>query len=461
MSKKLCRVLSVLLAFVMVLSLVSCGSSSGGSSSKNTASFEAVTIVDDDYITIKVESFEKNSFSFYLENKTESVNLMFAIDNASVNGVMCDTLWATTVGAGLKSYSDVTFSSLSSYGINYIETVELALRVYNSDDWFADDYFDETVTLTVSNTSTDPSTYVVTSDNYQKVVLVDSNGVKVSVIDYDKNYTWGPSFLLYIENNTDKNIMVSADNVGVNGFSCDPYWAKEVYAGKVAYSNMYWFDSTLEECNIESIDTVTMTLRAYDSDNWSSRDIFNTTVQMSSVSTVSNETEQEESVSSEDVEFVSVDMSQLENMVGMTVSSVLEDYSSMGFELYTAEGETPVYYSTYAELFGLKTMLLLYSSSGSIVDGTMTMRSYSSDSYETATNDYLSVREKLIATYGEPDYSNSDVGNMTVSEILETIESGSEVYERWTEDNFAVENTTYIMDGYVYICFGVLSSDLQ
>ncbi len=250
-------------------------------SSENDVSFEAVTIVDDDNITIRVESFEDNTFSFYLENKTESTSLMFSINNAAVNDVMCDPFWAKSLGAGLKTYSDVSFSSLSNYGINYIETVELELRVYDNDDWLADDYYNETVTLTVQNTSSDPSTFAVTSGNgYQSVVLVDSDGVKVTAIDYDEDYTWGPSFLLCIENSTDKNIMVTADDVGVNGFSCDPYWAKTVYAGKTAYSNMYWFESTLEENYIETIETVTFTLRAYDDDDWLSDDIVNVSVEL-------------------------------------------------------------------------------------------------------------------------------------------------------------------------------------
>ncbi|MCD7729544.1 MAG: hypothetical protein LUI60_06505 [Clostridia bacterium] len=301
----LSAVLAVCLAFGMAgcgflddtdtvtTSTSSTGSSSSSSSSsednssnngKNTATFEAVTIADNGYLTIIVESYEKDylfgpAFKVYLENKTADTTIMFSITDAAVNGIMCDPLWAKEVGSGLKSYSYVYFSSLEDNGINYIKTVEMAFRAYDSDDWLADDLFEETVTLTVQNTTTESSTFSVASENgFSAVELVNSSGVLIKIIDYDEDYLLGPRFIVYIENSTDKTLMVTVDDVGVNGYDCDPYWATEVWAGKAKYSSMYWFSSTLSNYNIDAIQTVTFTLRAYDSDNWLSADIINKSV---------------------------------------------------------------------------------------------------------------------------------------------------------------------------------------
>ena len=72
---------------------------------------------------------------------------VITIDDVSVNDFMCDPYWAETVAPGKKTYSDISWSesSLAGNGINYIENVEGRIKAYDSDDWMADDLFNQVI----------------------------------------------------------------------------------------------------------------------------------------------------------------------------------------------------------------------------------------------------------------------------------------------------------------------------
>lgn len=83
----------------------------------------------------------------YMENKTDR-NLMYAWDMVSVNGFMIDPFWTTSVTAGKKACSEVTFyrSDLESNGIEDVSEIEFTLLVSDYDDWEAPYLLEETYT---------------------------------------------------------------------------------------------------------------------------------------------------------------------------------------------------------------------------------------------------------------------------------------------------------------------------
>lgn len=114
-------------------------------------------LVDNDYVTVIVTGYEMDSIwgytvNVYLVNKTDS-EVMFSVDDASVNGYMADPIWAESVSAGKCAFDSIYWydSTLEEIGItdpeNEIETIEFSLRAYNNEDWSADDYVEQTVTL--------------------------------------------------------------------------------------------------------------------------------------------------------------------------------------------------------------------------------------------------------------------------------------------------------------------------
>ena len=80
---------------------------------------------------------------------------------------------------------------------------------------------------------------------------------------------------LYLINATDKDLTFSADDVSVNGYMVDPFWAKSIGAGQVGFSEMTWLKSGLEENGITEVEEIELRLRIYDSNDWLAGDVFN------------------------------------------------------------------------------------------------------------------------------------------------------------------------------------------
>jgi hypothetical protein len=73
---------------------------------------------------------------------------MFSWDDVSVNDFMIDPFWASTLVAGAKTVSTISFyeSDLEENGITDISKIEFNLRVYDFDDFFAEDIVDAVFT---------------------------------------------------------------------------------------------------------------------------------------------------------------------------------------------------------------------------------------------------------------------------------------------------------------------------
>lgn len=159
------KVLAVLMACVFSFVLASCGGSSTSGTTgtveekvKNgeTESFEAKVFVDDENCSFAISGIDEDSFMGYtlkvdLENKTDK-NLMFALEDVSVNGFMCDPFWANSVQGGKKAKSDISFlsSDFEELGIETVEEIEFTLRVYDEDDWSAPELVEKTFTYTIN-----------------------------------------------------------------------------------------------------------------------------------------------------------------------------------------------------------------------------------------------------------------------------------------------------------------------
>lgn len=99
-----------------------------------------VILYDNDEYSVIVLSNEADGGDFlmhyYLENKTGH-EIMFSMDDVSVNGYMADPFWGTSVAAGKKLYATACFyeSILSDNDISTVEEIEFTLRVSNADSW--------------------------------------------------------------------------------------------------------------------------------------------------------------------------------------------------------------------------------------------------------------------------------------------------------------------------------------
>jgi len=260
------------------------GNSNGADKTeKNEISFEELTVVDNKECSIKITKIDTKNIWGYtlkaqLENKSASKTYMFSVERAAINGVECDPLFATEVAATKKSNNDISFSDpiFDENDIGQYTDIELAFRVYDSDDWNADPVAEETVHIYPYGE--DKATKFERSAQASDNVILDNEYAKVIVTGYEKDEIWGYTVNLFLLNKTDKSLMFSVDNASVNGFMADPFYAAEVSAGKCAFSSMAWSDTTLEENDIKDVKEIEFELRVYDSDNWLGDDFAKETI---------------------------------------------------------------------------------------------------------------------------------------------------------------------------------------
>ena len=115
--------------------------------------FTEQVLVDDDNCTVKITDIKADLLWGYtlkvqLENKTEK-ELMFSFDKVSVNGYMCDPFWASAVTTGMKSNEDISFAweSFEKNGIENPTDINFVLRVSDYEDWTADALVEQEYTI--------------------------------------------------------------------------------------------------------------------------------------------------------------------------------------------------------------------------------------------------------------------------------------------------------------------------
>jgi len=246
-------------------------------------SFESFTPIDNEECSVTIKELDPDNIWGYtiktvLENKSSEKTYMFSVTAASVNGVDADPFFAAEVAPGKKSNEEITLTatSLKENGITEFTDIEIVYRVYDSNDWMADSVAEET--FHIYPYGEDKATIFTREIQSSDQVLVDNENVTVLITDKVDDPIWGYTLNMFIVNKTDTEIMISVDEASVNGFMADPFFAKSVQPGKSAFTSMSWSDTTLEENEITEIENIEFTLRVYDSNDIFSGDFFNGTV---------------------------------------------------------------------------------------------------------------------------------------------------------------------------------------
>ena len=249
-----------------------------------TYTLQDVTLIDSEFCTVKIVKAEADliwgfQLKVFCENKTEDKNLMFSVDDVSVNGYMMDPFWADSAAPGKKTNSDMSFgtSSFKECGIETADEISFILRVHDADDWMAENYHNEPFTLYPTGKTQAEITYPERRTATSEKVIVDNDALTFVILESEDDSIWGYSLNCYLENKSDKSLTFSVDDVSVNGFMIDPFWASTVLPGKRNYSSMSFSDSEFEENGIEEVEKVEFTLRVYDANNWFDEDVLKET----------------------------------------------------------------------------------------------------------------------------------------------------------------------------------------
>lgn len=254
---------------------VQTGNSTENSSGTQTdIGMPETVIVDEAQCAFAVTSVDpEGSFGYTVnvrcENRSDRT-LMFSWDECAVNGWAVDPFWAEEVSAGNRANSRIVFSrdELERCGIQSVDEISFELRVYDSDDWTADDVAE--AEFAIYPTGLNPSQVRIPARTPKEgeYSVVDSSRCAFIIESADPDGIMGYTLTCYLENRTDDDLMFSWDDVAVNGMMTDPFWAAEVEAQKRAYSQITFVDSEFEESGIESVEQIEFRLRIYDADDW-------------------------------------------------------------------------------------------------------------------------------------------------------------------------------------------------
>lgn len=233
-----------------------------------TVTIEETVLLDESGIKITATGLEDGRFGtdlkLLIENNGDK-NVTVQARNSSVNGFMVDTMMSEDVVAGKKANTTLTFSTggLKEADITAVANMEFAFHIFETDSW--DTYLDSA--MIVLETSAAEGYEQAVDDS--GTVFFDEDGIKIvgKGLSTDDSI-FGPGLIVYIENNTEKNITVQVRDTSVNGFMVEPSMSQDVVSGKKAISAVTFFSSDLEENGIEDITEIETSFHIFDMDSW-------------------------------------------------------------------------------------------------------------------------------------------------------------------------------------------------
>lgn len=232
----------------------------------NKLSIEEQVLWEVNGVTLTAKSIEEDSIwgtgiKVLAENNSDK-DVSFFCDAIIVNDYMISDLTSINVAAGNKANETIyLFSSeLEAAGIDKIGKIELYMHMSDPETY---DKIASSECITIKTSLYDE---MDTEADTTGTVLLEQDGVKIIGKYVDEDSIWGAAALLYIENNTDKNIIVQTDDVSINGFMITSICSQDVYAGKKAFTTVDFLSSSLEDNDITSIDTVELKFKVLDED---------------------------------------------------------------------------------------------------------------------------------------------------------------------------------------------------
>lgn len=112
------------------------------------------------------------------------------------------------------------------------------------------------------------TTQAPTEPEFEEIVIVDNDDFTFSITGIGEDSFWGYTISVFVENKTDTEVIFSWNNVSVNGFMCDPFWAVSVPAGLKTNENISFFQEDFELNGITEVTDITFTLSTLDAETW-------------------------------------------------------------------------------------------------------------------------------------------------------------------------------------------------
>ena len=295
------RIICVLLAAVMMLTLSACGGDTGDptapaltegsapaqteqsdddedeldlsafiASFDKTAELEGQVVWDADGVKVEATGIAYDPISgptilLSAENTTDR-DLTIQADSVAVNGFMVNVGFSLNLPAQGKAQGSVVmpYASLALADIDRVATVELALRILDRVSYEVVAVSDTAVLVTTAAEG-----YEHEYDESGQTAY-DANGVRLILkgIDESRLFSEGAALIVYMVNDTDKTVCVQAQNITVNGYEFTSAMSTTVLPSKRAVDILTFFDMDMEEYGIENIDSVELSFKIVEEDDW-------------------------------------------------------------------------------------------------------------------------------------------------------------------------------------------------
>ena len=194
-------------------------------------------------------------------------NIVVQPNYCMVNGYMMDGLLSADVAAGKKANDTLDFLSnaLARCGIETITDIELDLVVSDGDSWQT---LYETGPVILQTSAAEQ--YTQTYDDSGEEIY-NQNGIRVVAKSVNDDL-FGMGIKFYLENNTDKAVIVNADNVSVNGYMMTDLFYSDLAPRSHAVDTLTLLGSELEDNHIDTITDAELSLQITDADYYQTID---------------------------------------------------------------------------------------------------------------------------------------------------------------------------------------------
>lgn len=298
------RMMSLVLAVMMLLSLTACG---GEPEPTETTPAQTITesipettgapaeiptqaptappvtthamnenvLVDNEYCLFAVMEASTNEYTgmelqVRCENRTGST-AAFSWDAVSVCGIMYDPVWSAEAAAGETVISTVSIDTyaLEACGITSVDEISFHLNVFDSENWMDAPYVSDYFTVYPTGLSAETVRFPQRKPVAEETVIIDNEEVTFIIERADDGDDLVYTLHCYLANKSGKTLMFSWDSVTVNGYQMFPTWSATVAPGKQAYSDITFLRSDLAENGIEDVEEIGFNLFVSDYDDFS------------------------------------------------------------------------------------------------------------------------------------------------------------------------------------------------
>lgn len=212
---------------------------------------------------IKDDSILGKCVELLIENSSDK-NLFVRCEALIVNNYMITDLFSTSVAAGEKVNRLMYMSSnkLEAAGIENIGQIEVYFSICDDSSYKT---LWDVPCITIKTSDFDKMDVSPQDIGFE---LYNEGGIRIVGKYVDEKSIWGKSVVMYIENNSGRNIGIHTDNLSVNGFTVTSIFTPIVYSGKMAIDNIAFSSSDLEANGITSIDDIELAFDIYDKDTY-------------------------------------------------------------------------------------------------------------------------------------------------------------------------------------------------